>query len=277
MKSYLRLWGRSIVAPFVAVIVLVSGNCLAAEETLKLGGTGGALGTMQQLADAYALSHPGVRVQVLPSLGSSGGIKAVLAGAIQIAVSSRPIKEAELKRGALVVEYARTPFVFATSVPARVDGISTAELVEIYGGRISSWPDGRRIHLVLRPAGDSDSDLLKSISAAMREAGEAAEMRKGMLFGVTDQEAADLLEKTPGSLGTSTLAQILSERRRLKPLKLDGAEPSPANIANGSYPLHKSMFLVTGPASSAAARDFVDFVRSAAGREILERQGHWAR
>ena len=130
---------------------------------------------------------------------------------------------------------------------------------------------------MLRPAGDSDSDLLKSISAAMREAGEAAEMRKGMLFGVTDQEAADLLEKTPGSLGTSTLAQILSERRRLKPLKLDGAEPSPANIANGSYPLHKSMFLVTGPASSAAARDFVDFVRSAAGREILERQGHWAR
>lgn len=277
MKLCMFSLARGAAAPFVAAILMMSGSCGAAGETLKLGGTGGALATMQQLASAYAGRNPDVSIQVLPSLGSSGGIKAVLAGAIQIGVSSRPMKGAEVKLGAIAVEYGRTPFVFVTSKPASVDNISTSDLVEIYAGRISTWPDGRRIRLVLRPAGDSDSDLVKSISAAMRQASEEAEKRKGMLFGVSDQEAADALENAPGSLGTSTLAQILSEKRNLQALKLDGATPSPANLANASYPLSKPLFLVTGPASPTSAKAFVEFVQSPSGREILERGGYWVK
>ncbi len=73
---------------------------LAQAEEIKIGGTGGALATMQLLGDAYSKNHPETKIIVLPSLGSSGGIKAVLAGAIQVAVSSRPIKDSETSLGA---------------------------------------------------------------------------------------------------------------------------------------------------------------------------------
>lgn len=253
--------------------------CIAAAQTeeIRIGGTGGALATMQLLADAYTKNSPQVRITVLPSLGSGGGIKAVLAGSVQIAVSARPLKAEETSAGASEVEYGRTPFVFAISAKSRVTGLTLQQLVDIYGGRTESWPDGTRIRLVLRPVGDSDSDMIKAMSPAMRDAKIKAEQRKGMAFAVTDQESADSLEKIPGALGASTLGQIISEKRGLKALRLDDIQPSPQTIANGHYAYYKTLFMVTTPKASPAARQFIAFVQSASGREILQRTGHWVK
>jgi phosphate transport system substrate-binding protein len=258
---------------------VITACCVAAgaapAQDFRIGGTGGALGTMQQLADAYVGQYPDIGIVVLPSLGSGGGIKAVLAGAIAIAVSARPLKESEIAAGAQAVKYARTPFIFATTAGNPTDALTMQELIAIYAGSTETWPDGARIRLVLRPVGDSDSDMIKSMSPAMREAKLLAEQRKGLAFAVTDQDAADNLEKIPGALGPSTLAQILSEQRALKALRLDGIEPSAQSIAGGSYPYYKTMYIVTTTRTPPPARKFIEFVQSAAGRVILERTGHW--
>lgn len=260
-----------LAAPLLA---LCDAGSVRAEE-IKIGGTGGALATMQLLAQAYAKSHPETRITVLPSLGSSGGIKAVNTGAVQLAVSSRPLNDTEIKQGAVEIEYGRTPFVFATSVTNKIAGVTIPELIDIYAGKTDKWPDGIKIRLVLRPLGDSDSEMIKSISPEMREAKIQAEQRKGMLFAVTDQETADNIEKIPGALGPSTLAQILSEKRGLKALKLNGVEPSAKSIADGSYPLHKRLFIVTSSKTPPSAQQFAAFVRSPPSREILRQTGHW--
>jgi phosphate transport system substrate-binding protein len=246
-------------------------------DDIRLGGTGAALGTMQILADAYTRQHADTRITVLPSMGSGGGIKAVLAGAIQIGVSARPLKEAEKQAGGAEVEYGRTPFVFATPSAGTPTGITTQGLADIYAGRLEAWPDGSKIRLVLRPLGDSDSETIKSISPALRDAKTAAEQRKGMLFTVTDQETADNLEKIPGALGPTTLALMLSEKRALKALTLDGVMPSAKSVADGSYPLYKQLFIVTSAQPSLAVQGFVSFVRSPAGRDILAQTGHWVK
>ena len=262
-------------AGFLVASLFALGSAPAARaEDIKIGGTGSALAAMQLLADAYARQHPGSKITVLPSLGSGGGIKAALSGAIQVAVSARPLSEAETKAGAVAVEYARTPFVFATAVTNKTAGLTEPELVNILSGRTEQWPDGRKIRLVLRPVGDSDSEMVKSISPALREAKTAAEQRKGMPFAVTDQDAADSIEKIPGALGTSTLAQIISEKRALKALKWNGVEPSAKSLADGSYPLYKELYLVTAANAPPSAQQFVAFVRSATGRDILLRNGH---
>jgi phosphate transport system substrate-binding protein len=128
---------------------------------------------------------------------------------------------------------------------------------------------------VLRPIGDSDTELIKNMSPAMREAVGVAEQRKGMSFSITDQDAADRIEKIQGALGPSTLALIISEQRRVKVLALNGVAPDAKSIADGSYSPYKQLLLVTGPKTPSSAREFVTFVRSAAGREILSRTGHW--
>lgn len=276
MTHRIRLYARAMLC-CAGLAVIFPGTGMAQTDDIRIGGTGGALATVQQLADAYAKISPGVRITVLPSLGSGGGIKAVLAGSVQIALSSRPLKPDEIQKGASAVEYARTPFVFATAATNRVAGLSMQELVDIYAGKTERWPDGTRIRLVLRPIGDSDSDMIKTMSAAMRDAKTKAEQRKGMTFAVTDQEAADSLEKISGALGPTTLAQIISEKRSLKALRLDNVEPGVQSIADGRYPYYKTLLIVTTPQTSPAARQFIAYVQSAPGREILIRTGHWVK
>lgn len=260
----------------LAAFAMAASATVGAQE-IKVGGTGASLGTMQVLAQAYAKSQANVKIIVLPSMGSGGGIKALLAGAIQIAVSSRPLTESEAKSGAVSFEYGRTPFVFATASTSKATAITTQNLVDFYAGKTDAWPDGSKLRLVLRPIGDSDSELIKSISPAMREAKSAAEERKGMVFTVTDQETASAIEKTPGALGPATLALLISEKRSLKALTLDGVTPSAQTLANGSYPLFKSLYIVTGPKPSSEVQAFIGFIRSNTGRQILQETGHWVK
>jgi accessory colonization factor AcfC len=47
-------------------------------------------------------------------------------------------------------------------------------------------------------------------------------------------------------------------------------------MANSSYPLFKTFYLVTTQKSSAEARQFAEFVRSPAAGRILKKTGHLA-
>lgn len=259
-----------------AFVVLTAVAAVQAQD-IKIGGTGAALGTMQLLAQAYAKTRADARITVLPSMGSGGGIKAVLAGAIQLGVSSRPLGESESSAGAVAFEYASTPLVFATATASKVAGLTSQNLVDFYAGKDEAWPDGTKVRLMLRPIGDSDSETIKSLSPSMRAAVSAAEQRKGMAFTVSDQEAATAIEKVPGALGPTTLALLQSEKRALKALALDGVVPNAQTLANGSYPLHKQLLIVTGPKTPPEAHAFAAFVRSAAGRQVLQQTGHWVK
>jgi phosphate transport system substrate-binding protein len=259
----------------VALALLLGFSSGAATEEFKIGGSGAALGTMRLLAAEFTATNPDIRVTTVPSLGSGGSIKAVLAGAIGLAVTSRPVNESERKLGAVEMEYARTPFVFAVSTKSRVTAITSGELADIYAGRIVAWADGSPVRIVLRPAGDIDTEMVRNISPAVRRGLAVAEARPGVQFSVNDQDAANDLERIPGSIGPSSLALIVSEKRALRALKLDGMEPTPMNAASGAYPYYKRLFLVSGAKRPAAVERFVAFVQSPAGRKILESNGQW--
>src|SRR4030042_5692958 len=92
----------------IAVLLIVAlqlpvtaSGVLAADYqgTLKIGGTGAAVGTITQVAAAFQKRHPDVRFMFPPSLGSSGGIKAVIAGALDVGFGSRPPTGAEPGHG----------------------------------------------------------------------------------------------------------------------------------------------------------------------------------
>ena len=259
----------------MALALLLVSSAAAAAEDFKIGGTGAALGTMHLLAEAFTAANPDIRITTVPSLGSGGSIKAVAAGAIGLAVTSRPMNESERKLGAVETEYARTPFLFAVSTKSKVTAITSRELADIYAGKKVTWADGSVVRIVLRPASDIDTELVKNISPAIRQGIAAAEARPGVQFSVNDQDAADDLERIPGAIGPSSLALIVSEKRALRAVKLDGRDPTPANAASGAYPYYKRLFLVTGAKRSAAVERFIAFVQSSAGRKILAANGHW--
>lgn len=246
---------------------------LACAETIRIGGTGSALGTMRLVGQDFSREAPDIALSIVPNLGSSGGLKALAADAIDLAVISRPLREEEAKQGVVAVEYGRTPFVFATSAKG-VSSIALDRVEAILAGRYERWPDGTPVRPVLRPRSDSDSVLLASLSPGIKESLQAVHAREGMVVAITDQDSANELERLPGAFGTSTLALVLSESRKLTLLRVDGIAPLENGKANPDYPYWKHMFVVHKVPPAPAVKRYLDFLQSPAGRAILTRNGH---
>jgi len=245
-----------------------------AEEHFKIGGTGGGLGTMKRLATLFEQENPGLVIDVLPSLGSSGGIKAVAAGAIDLAISSRPPKDKENDLGLMARPYAVTAMVIVTSHSDAADSLSRETLAKMYDGSITKWSDGTPIRIVLRPVRDTDTKIIKQTIPELVEGLDIASKQKGVATGLTDQEAADHLEKIPGSLGFLSLSVVRSEKRQLSVIALDGVAPTVENIESGTYPSRKTYYFVWKKPMKNATQKFIDFVGSRSAKSVLNEMGH---
>jgi len=243
-------------------------------QTIKIGGTGNALGTMKLMAEAYSNINPEINIIVLPSIGSSGAIKAIPHGAIDIGLSARPLKESESSAGISAIEYARSPTVIAVSNNIKVNSTSIEQLVNMYSGKVLNWPDGTLIRPIIRQPGDDNTVQLKRLSPALQQAIEIADDRPGLLFASTDQEAVDKIQNTPGSFGVTSLALIISEKRPLRALTLDGIEPTPDAGDAGIYPIIKHFYLILPAVLPAHVQDFVKFINSENGAAVLTQNGN---
>ncbi|WP_137223666.1 PstS family phosphate ABC transporter substrate-binding protein [Shewanella sp. MEBiC00475] len=244
-------------------------------ENIIIGGTGNALGTMQILAKAYHERNPDIHITVLPSIGSSGAIKAVPRGKIDIGLSTRRFKTTEFTAEASVTEYARTPTVIAVSNNLDVTDISIDELVDIYNGEQTVWSNGDLVRPIIRQHDDDNTKQLEQLSPELKNAIDFAEKRTGLLFASTDQETVEKIEQTPGSFGVTTLALILSEKRSIHALKLNGVKPTAKTCIVGSYPIIKHFYFILPKNIPGYVADFISFVNSPIGKEILESNGNY--
>lgn len=241
---------------------------IPADEVVRVGGTGSGGALIEKLADLYRTRHPGARIQVLtPALGSSGGLRALAAGHIDLAVSGRAPKPDEGSFASF--EYARTPLVFASRENRQPQGFTLRELLDIYAGRRTNWGDGSPIRLILRAPFESDTVLLQSLSPEMRSAIDSAQRRMTGLVGENDLDTIKLLAELPGAFGPTTLGLVRTSGISLAIIPVDGQTPGLKAVEQGSYPLTKRLFLVTRVPAAAATKDFIDFLRSSAARDYL--------
>jgi phosphate transport system substrate-binding protein len=250
-----------------------AGPWLASAEPIRINGSGSALDMMKPLVAAYRKANPGVTIDIDKPLGSSGAIKALLAGALDFAVTSKPLAPEDAARGAQLRAYGRTPLVIVTGSPVGRTNLTSSELAEIYAGRLKAWPSGEAIRVVLRPEGDIDTRILENLSPAMLKAMAEAQKRPGMLIAVTDPESNETVAKTPGSIGASGLTGMIGEHAPLNTLTLDGVQPTLHALATGAYPLAKGINFVTTARTSAEGRKLLDFIFSARGRALAEKAG----
>ena len=102
-------------------------------------------------------------------MGSKGSIRATADGAIDLAISARPLDPDEAALGLTAIPMARTALVFVTSNP-KPNSIKSSELPGIFSSVNPKWADGTPIHLILRTKFDGDTMLLEQRFAGMREA-----------------------------------------------------------------------------------------------------------
>ena len=242
-------------------------------QTLRVGGTGAAAGMMKTLGEAFSAATPGVRLDIVPSLGSSGGIAAVRDGALDLAVPSRELKPEEAAASLRAMHFATSPFGLVSSNPAPGD-IKSADIAGFYASAASTWPDESPVRVILRPRSENDSTLLGATFPGMVAAIATMRKHRDIPVAATDQDSFRMAERIDGSLVAASLTQVLMEKPRLRFVAIDGVAPSLEDLARGSYPYGKKFYLVLAARHNPTVGRFVEFLRSPAGERLLWQTGN---
>jgi phosphate transport system substrate-binding protein len=125
------------------------------------------------------------------------------------------------------------------------------------------------------------------ISVVTREEGSGTRSAFVELFNVHDADKNDMITKEAITanrtdvLMTNVANDIYaigycsmgSLNSTVKALTIDGAAPTAANIINGSYQIQRPFYIATKGAPSGLVKDFIEFVLSQEGQEIVSQYG----
>jgi phosphate transport system substrate-binding protein len=262
----------AILTALVLFAGLTAAEAAAAAQSLRMGGTGSSIGMLRQVGGEFAAATGGVKIEVVPSLGSSGAIHALADRKLDIAVSARPLKPAESAKGLHQILVLRTAYVLATS-HRNPNALKTVDLPKIFSASKPTWADGMPIRLILRPRSETDTKLLGELFPGMDKAIEGLRSRAEVPIAATDQDNADKAERLPGSLTGTTLTQLKTEHRPLQVVTLDGVTPTLANFENGSYRFAKNLYFIVRPNDVPAAQEYIAYLRTPQGEKALREAG----
>lgn len=107
--------------------------------TVTLAGSTSVAPLMNVLADKYEELNPGAKIEIQES-GSSAGIQSAIEGAVDIAMSSRDLKDEEaavLKSEKIALD----GIAVIVNKQNAVSNITSAQIKSIYTGEITDWED----------------------------------------------------------------------------------------------------------------------------------------
>lgn len=242
----------------------------------------------QAWAEEYQKVKPDVAVAVTGG-GSGTGIAALINGTVDLANSSRNIKEKEIeeakKNGVSPVEHvvgfdALAVFVHKDNP---LNHIAVAKLAEMYGdgGKIENWSDlgvtvpgcqGNKIILISR---QNNSGTYVYFQEAVL--GEKRDFKMGTRDMHGSKDVVDLVEKTPCAIGYSGLAYDSPHVKKLKIAKAEGDAPVEANMDNAvskTYPIARPLFMYTKGAPAGEVKTYLEWIMSDVGQCIVMDKGY---
>ena len=136
---------RIVLASLLALACFLPAQAKTADE-ISVNGSTTVLPIMQKVSEAYMAANPNVQI-ALSGGGSGNGIKALLDGLTDIAMSSRDIKGSERELAAKKgVNPVRTAIAVDALVPVvnprnAISELSLEQLKDIYTGKIANWKE----------------------------------------------------------------------------------------------------------------------------------------
>lgn len=148
-----------------------------------------------------------------------------------------------------------------------VKKISTAQLRKVYTGKITNWKQlggpNKPIEVYVRKG------TISGVGYALRQ--YLFRNSNQAFYSTRRFKSSGPLEKavesSPYAIGVSGVSS--ARKRKVQIIGLDGVVPSPENIAAGNYELYRPLYLVTPERPKGRVKEFINFARSAEGREIL--------
>ncbi|HVM39749.1 MAG TPA: phosphate ABC transporter substrate-binding protein PstS family protein [Acidimicrobiia bacterium] len=157
------------------------------------------------------------------------------------------------------------------------------DLGEELGSEHTPYPDAELV--VTAPGEESgtyDSFVEIALEGIAEERGQEAVTRKDYTASPNDNVIIEGISGSPSSLGWVGYAFYVENQDQVKAIDIQGEEggcvtPTDETIANGEYPLSRSLYIyvnTTKAAENQAVSDYVDFYLSDDGRETVSEVGY---
>jgi len=261
LLRYIHVKLRSIL-PFAVLMTWLSSAAFAAEN-ITIVGTGDGIAISQSLGKAYSKIHPGTTVTVPPSIGSSGGIKAVGNDKYRLGRVARQIKEKEKPYGLTYLPFARVAATFFVNNSIKVRNLSKEQILGIYSGEIKNWKDvggnDGKIRVVRREEGDSTLRVLRKTFPGFSD----IELLKKSKTTTTTEQTMKVVSTTVGAIGFGPYPA--AKRAKLGIISINGKHPTdPSNLSHTVLALIFKEKNRTGEIA-----EFVEFATSPAASEAI--------
>jgi len=247
-------------------IVFVSGCSRSASSGgLTVAGSTSIQPFCDRWAEIYMKKNTSCVVNVQGG-GSSAGIQAARSGAADIGMSSRPLKPEE--KDLLEIEVARDGLAVIVHPRNPVESLTLEEIRAVFDGSVRNWSllGGRRgaIHIVTREEGSGTRGAFQEL--VMKE----ARIYRGAIVQDSNGTVREIVAGDPNAVGYISLGLVDDS---VKALRLNGVEATEETIENHEYPLVRPFLFVASDEPRGRARDFIDFILSPEGQEIIQREG----
>jgi phosphate transport system substrate-binding protein len=226
---------------------------------------------MSSLAEAYE-KKTGIHIEIHGG-GATKGIRDVASLKAEIGGSCRyKIDDAIEEKDAVLDPVAWDALAVIVQKNNPVQDITMQQLHDIYLGKITNW----------KQLGGNDAPI--EVYARKGKISGVGRAMRQLVFANYDQEfAASQFFKSTGPLEKAIegnainaigVTGISSARKRdVKILKLNGLDPTPENIRDGSYMLYRPLYLIYNPKNERVkdVKDFLSFAHSSEGKEIIRK------
>jgi phosphate transport system substrate-binding protein len=225
---------------------------------------------MGAMAKAYE-AKTGIKIN-LQGGGATRGIRDVAAGKADIGGSCRHVVRDQAEQNARLINVAWDALVVIVNPSNPVSDISFDDLKAVLEGRVKRWKD----------LGGSDTPITVVVRKG-KQSGVGL-MTRELLLKNPEQDytskaialkssgpVENFVEKESSAIAITGISS--AKKRNVKMLAINGKSPSQENIASGAYILYRPLYLVTSRTPSQDVRDFIRFVQSDEGQQIIAGEG----
>ena len=244
------------------------------KQRIILKGSDTMLMLARKWAEAYMTAYPQVAVYVEGG-GSGAGLKALIDGNTDIALSSRIITPGEASQLAQKYKSIGISFIVAKDALSvylnrenKLQTLTMGDLALIFNGDISNWlifsERYDAILPVIRPASSGTHLFFKKHVLKEREYSSAS------IRLPTTKDITSFVSKNKNAIGYGGIAYGDSVFNA----PINGVYPTEENVRNGSYPLSRYLYFYSIDTPSQIVRQFIDWVVSPAGQRIVNQVGY---
>ena len=236
-------------------------------------------------AEAYTARHPEVRISVTGG-GSGTGIAALINGTVDIANASRAMKPEEVERaranGIEPVEHIVAGDAIAVVVnPANpISALTIDQLSDIFTGQITNWREvggeDRPIVLLSRESNSGTHIYFLEHVVRKGEKENQSLFSPDTLLMPSSEGISVEVRQNPNAIGYDGLGYVTPDQKTIKVARRAGEPyilPSIETVTEGSYPIARSLYMYTSGQPTGIIREYLDWITSAEGQEIVEELG----